>query len=158
MSKRKNRSSSPNIPRQTLERARQQISQPQDEAVEPLETVEAKPAAPEKAAPAVDIGFQPAPPPAAPARTGEAPRPTSSARRVAERRRAREMTVQAKSGGRPGEPMTHEMIVERLEHPTRIVTEAELRQDYSYVLKDLRSMGLLAAGLVVALILIAQFL
>lgn len=49
-------------------------------------------------------------------------------------------------------------IAERLAHPTRIVTEDELRQQYTYVIADLRSMGLLAAGLFAFVIVIAQFL
>jgi hypothetical protein len=38
------------------------------------------------------------------------------------------------------------------------VTEEELRGHYGYVLADLRSMGLLAAGLMVALVILAQVL
>jgi DNA-directed RNA polymerase specialized sigma24 family protein len=49
-------------------------------------------------------------------------------------------------------------IAERLAHPTRTVSEDELRQQYMYVLADLRSMGLLAAGLFALIIVIAQLL
>lgn len=49
-------------------------------------------------------------------------------------------------------------IAERLANPTRIVTEDDLRQQYTYVIADLRSMGLLAAGLFAFVVLIAQFL
>lgn len=49
-------------------------------------------------------------------------------------------------------------IAERLAYPTRTVSEDELRQQYTYVLADLRSMGLLAAGLFALIIVIAQFL
>lgn len=51
-----------------------------------------------------------------------------------------------------------EVIAELLENPTITVTEEELRRDYSYVLADLRSMGVLAAALIVTLVLLAQFL
>lgn len=54
--------------------------------------------------------------------------------------------------------LTQAEIAERLAHPTRIVTEDDLRQQYTYVIADLRSMGLLAAGLFVFVIVIAQFL
>jgi DNA-directed RNA polymerase specialized sigma24 family protein len=49
-------------------------------------------------------------------------------------------------------------IAERLANPTRTVSEEELRQQYTYVLADLRSMGLLAGGLFVLMIVVAQFL
>ena len=44
-----------------------------------------------------------------------------------------------------------------LANPTKFVTEDELRGQYNYVLADLRNMGILAAALLVALIVIAQF-
>ena len=49
-------------------------------------------------------------------------------------------------------------VAELLRNPTRVVTEDELRHDYTYVVKDLRGMGLLAAGLVVVLISLAYLL
>jgi hypothetical protein len=45
-----------------------------------------------------------------------------------------------------------------LAHPTKIVSEDELRREYAYVISDLRGMGLLAAALVVLLIALAQIL
>ena len=51
-----------------------------------------------------------------------------------------------------------DVIKNRLEHPTRVVTEEELSRDYGYVIKDLRSMGLLAAALIITMIVIAQFI
>lgn len=50
------------------------------------------------------------------------------------------------------------MIADILAHPTKTVTEDELRQAYTYVLNDLRSMGLLAASLIVLLFVLAQVL
>ncbi len=51
-----------------------------------------------------------------------------------------------------------DMIAEQLANPTVVVTEEQMREEYSYVLKDLRNMGLLAAVLFVVLIGIAQFI
>lgn len=51
-----------------------------------------------------------------------------------------------------------ELTAQLLANPTKFVSEAELRADYAYVLKDLRSMGLLSAGLVVLLVVLAQIL
>jgi hypothetical protein len=49
-------------------------------------------------------------------------------------------------------------VQEMLAHPTKFVTEQELRDEYGYVLNDLKSMGMLSAVLVVVLILLAQFI
>jgi len=49
-------------------------------------------------------------------------------------------------------------IAELLANPTKFVTEEELRDEYTYVLQDLRGMGILAGVLFVALVLAAQFL
>ncbi len=45
-----------------------------------------------------------------------------------------------------------------LNNPTRLVTEDDLRRDYTYVIKDLRSMGLLSAALVAVLVALAYLL
>ncbi len=49
-------------------------------------------------------------------------------------------------------------IAELLSNPTRHVSEQELRQEYGYVVADLRNMGLLALGLVIVLLGLAQVL
>jgi DNA-binding response OmpR family regulator len=51
-----------------------------------------------------------------------------------------------------------ELTTQLLANPTKFVSEDELKAEYTYVLKDLGSMGILAAGLVVVLFLLAQFL
>ena len=51
-----------------------------------------------------------------------------------------------------------DVVSNMLEHPTITVTEDQLRQEYGYVVSDLRSMALLAAGLIVALVVLAQIL
>ena len=45
-----------------------------------------------------------------------------------------------------------EYVAEMLANPTKVVTEDELKSDYTYVIQDLRNMGILAAVLFVALI------
>jgi len=45
-----------------------------------------------------------------------------------------------------------EYVSEQLANPTKIVTEEELKEDYGFVITDLRNMGVLAAVLFVALI------
>ena len=46
----------------------------------------------------------------------------------------------------------------RLANPTRIVTEADLKAEYAYVMTDLRTMGILATILVIALIVIEKII
>lgn len=51
-----------------------------------------------------------------------------------------------------------EIVSNMLEHPTIMVTEDQLRKEYSYVINDLRSMGITAVALIVALAVLAQIL
>ena len=80
---------------------------------------------------------------------------------TARERRARD---QAASGTRAPAADTKDValttaqISEMLDNPTRTVTEAEFRAQYAYVLKDLRSMGLLTAALFGLLIVLALVL
>ncbi len=132
MSKRKNRNSSPNLPESALERARQQIAEERSTtSEEPSST------------PNVEVGFVPAPKPA-PARTRTNRRPGAQ-------------PIQAR-GGRKEDLLDPEYVRNRLENPTRTVSEAELRAEYGYVTNDLRTMGLLAAVLIAALIIVGQFI
>jgi hypothetical protein len=144
MSKRKNRSaSSPNLPQSTLERARQQIGKTESAVEEeaPAAPVEAKvePVAKPVVAPAPRPGPRPAR-----ATTG-----TSSARR---------RTTTDTASKRRKDEMDMDYVRNRLEHPTRVVTEEQLRQEYSYVTQDLRSMAILAVALIAALVVLAQVL
>ncbi len=66
-----------------------------------------------------------------------------------QKRRRREVTP---------EDLTHEEIVERLANPTRVVSEDQLREQYTYVMADLRGMGMLAGLLFVIMIVVANFL
>lgn len=51
-----------------------------------------------------------------------------------------------------------EYVAERLANPTKVVTAEDLRADYGFVIKDLRNMGLLAAALFIALIVVSLVL
>ncbi|MBA3867922.1 MAG: hypothetical protein ABI970_11180 [Chloroflexota bacterium] len=138
MSKRKNRNQSPNIPQSTLDRARQQLGQAADE-----EAVEAVPEVK-----------------AAPARVIEKAEPVVAARPAVERRPrpARTSTTTSRSTSRKEDKHDMNYIRQRLANPTRIVTEADLKAEYSYVMTDLRTMGILATILVIALVVIEKII
>ncbi len=84
---------------------------------------------------------------------------TFTARSARERRAGR-----APSGGSArrshsnNEGLSQEVVSDLLRHPTRTVSEGELRKEYGYVLTDLRSMAIVSAGLVVLLVVLAQVL
>lgn len=135
MSKRKNRNQSPNIPQSTLDRARQQLGQT-EEPVAPEVKVE-------KAA-----------------RTIERADLIVAARPVTERRPrpVRPAASTPRTTSRKEDKHDMAYIRARLANPTRIVTEAQLKQEYGYVVSDLRSMGILATILVIALIVIQKII
>lgn len=87
------------------------------------------------------------------ARASEMPR--YGARTARERRAGRSTTSNTT---RAQETYSQETVSELLRHPTRTVTEGELRKEYGYVLNDLRSMAVVSAGLVVLLVVLAQVL
>ena len=136
MSKRKNRNQSPNIPQSTLDRARQQLGQTEEPvAVAPEAKVEKAVPVVEKAAPVV------------------------AARPAAERRpRPARTGTSTPRTSRKEEKHDMAYIRQRLANPTRIVTEADLKAEYSYVITDLRTMGILATILVIALIVIEKII
>ena len=49
-------------------------------------------------------------------------------------------------------------VAELLANPTKLVTEDDLRADYGFVIKDLRNMGMLAAVLFIALVIVSLVL
>ena len=51
-----------------------------------------------------------------------------------------------------------EYIADLLANPTKVVSEDDLRADYGFVIKDLRNMGILAAVLFVALVIVSLVL
>ena len=132
MSRRRNR---PNLPEETLRRARlaagleaAPAEKPADEATTPAAATER---ARETAAPAVD---------------------SRAALRAARRRKR---LARASEAARQSETMDAEAIAERLRAPTRTVSEGQLREAYAYVLRDLRGMAMLAAVLIGALVVLA---
>jgi hypothetical protein len=139
MSKRKNRkNSTPNLPQETLDRARQEaglppiVPKPDEEDEIEAEVIEEEVPAPVLRRPNPDT-----------ARRRDIPQPAQSTKRKTKRR-----TVSY-------EDMTPEDVAYALEHPIKTVSEEALREQYGYVLADLRSMALLAVALFVALIVIA---
>lgn len=91
---------------------------------------------------------------------GEAPAAAdgAQARRRSEGERGAGRPARRARSLRAGEELTQEEIAERLANPLRQVSEGELRAQYGYVIADLRSMGLLALGLFVLMILAALLL
>jgi len=129
MSKRR-KGKKPNIPQATLARARQQAGiEPEAEAAEAVEDVK------ETAKKA----------------TANASKPSGG------RRRKAVTTAQLENRRKKGE-LTNQMIEDALTNPTKMVSEAELHQDYRHVLVDLRNMGVLAGILMVLLVALAQFI
>jgi hypothetical protein len=150
MSKRRNRkkNASPNLPRETLERARREAGLEPETEPEPVTDELAEEEAEALADEAVDEAEAPAAPLAArrSARSRRGDGLPGSATRV---RRRKEVPV---------EELTQAEIAERLANPVRFPTVEEMRAQYLYVLGDLRSMALLAAALFVALIVAATII
>ncbi|RMG80931.1 MAG: hypothetical protein D6712_17245 [Chloroflexi bacterium] len=131
MARRKSRKKSPNIPQDVLEQARQENGDvAEDENAQSEET-----ATENEAVVAVERRSR--------RRRRRSSQP--SAARKAERDLRRK---------KKGE-LSQEQIAYLLSHPTKEVDENELRDQYGYVVKDLRNMGLLAAALIVVLIVAA---
>ncbi|MBZ0286187.1 MAG: hypothetical protein K8I30_01130 [Anaerolineae bacterium] len=151
MSKRKNRSSAPNIPQATLDRARQQLAgdvtpvpeEPVEPAVEAVEAEVEDTLEPVKATPAASSRVA-----AQRAAAGASRSRAASGRRL--------QSVQAKGGRK--ELLDTEAVKNRLLHPTRVVTEAELREQYGYVIRDLRMIAIIAAAMIILMVVLAQIL
>lgn len=118
MSKRRSRRSQPNLPEETLARARREAG---------LEE-----SLPEEESPAA-----------------ASPRHQEALPAVQRRKRQRDVDPEA---------MTQIEIADLLANPTKVVSEDTLREQYTYVTADLRSMGALAALLFVIMIVAARFL
>lgn len=141
MSKRRNREKQPNLPKATLDRAREQAGLPVDRTAEPEQPAQTQ--KPTSAAKPVAASGD---------TRGEKPKSPSAAAR-----RRKITAAQLERSQKRGEN-TYEMVQYLLANPTKDVTESQLREEYGYVLRDLRNMGLLAAVLVIALIGIAQII
>ena len=146
MSKRKKRRSQPNLPQETLARARREAG---------LEEVEAAAPEPEEVEEEEDFEEEEVVAPVKPKAKSAAP--------AAQAARARQETLppaQRRKRTRTLKPeeMTQVEIANLLAHPTKEVDLEKLKEQYAYVIGDLRSMGGLAAVLVVVMILAARFL
>jgi len=133
MSKRRRRKK-PNISQDTLDRAREEAGLPAEEdqdeddaGEDEVEQVEVSKAAPVRE------------------------RKASGSQRRRKRTVGAAQLDKRKAEGK----LNSNYIADMLEHPTKTVTDEELRAEYGFVLKDLRNMGLLAASLFLVLIFIA---
>jgi hypothetical protein len=128
VAKRRN-SSSPNIPEETLRRAREQ-AQDGNETEQPRQAnyTYSKSRAERRA----DL------------RAAESGAP-----------RRRIQTDESGRRTRRVEEITPEYVAQMLANPTKVVTEEQLHQQYGYVLADLRNMFILAGALFAALIVLA---
>jgi cobalamin biosynthesis Mg chelatase CobN len=150
MSKRRNRKQSPNLPPEMLERARKQLAQSDTAEEEVVEEVQAsEPVQPEPKAEAAK--------PAAPAPRTTASKTTASNARARSNRRGNLQPAQSRSERKTDQTDTR-YIRNRLANPTRFVSQEQLKQEYSYVISDLRSMGILAVVLLVAMVVIEKLL
>ena len=72
-----------------------------------------------------------------------------------QRRRRRDLQAVQLERRKDEGALDAEYVADLLANPTKEVSEEELRADYGFVIKDLRNMGILAAALFVALVLIS---
>ena len=82
----------------------------------------------------------------------------SASKRRVERAARSGKSAQQITSARSEHVLDQEMLADILAHPTKVVTEEELRKDYSYVLADIRNMAILAASLFVLLVVLATVL
>lgn len=88
--------------------------------------------------------------------TPEPSSPTPAAIKPPRRRRALQSAQLERRKGDGA--LDADYVAELLANPTKVVTEDDLRADYGFVIKDLRNMGILAAGLFIALIIVSLVL
>ena len=95
---------------------------------------------------------------AAPTRESSAPAPAAGAVPAQPPRRRRALQAAQLERRKDEGALDAEYVAELLANPTKLVTEDDLRADYGFVIKDLRNMGILAAGLFIALIIVSLVL
>lgn len=144
-SKRRNKKTAPNIPQSTLDRARRQLNGEDDLSASEETGSESELA-------------------------NEVEKSESRTNSPVERRTASRRSTRRRSGNpdvmqfgrrekrKKDGSMDSSAMEQMLANPTIFVTEEELRSEYGFVLADLRNMGILAAGLMVLLIGLAQFI
>ena len=141
----------PNLPEETLRRARQAAGLLPEEEEAP-EAAAASAEAEEALADEATAGDAGATNVAGATGVAQEEAASRAAQRAARRRQRLERVSQTDARS---DALDADTIAERLRQPTRVVAESELRADYAYVLHDLRSMAILAAVLVAALFLLA---
>lgn len=152
MSKRRNRKQSPNLPPEMLERARKQLAQGETADNSPEEVVEeVEEVIPAKAEVKAEVAK-----PAAPAPRATSSKPAASSARARNRRGG--LQPAQSRGERKSDQVDTKYIRSRLENPTRFVSIEQLREEYGYVIHDLRSMAVLAVILLVAMVVIEKLL
>lgn len=150
--RKRKKSNKPNIPQATLDRAREQaglapaeeVEEIQDEVISSDEAVDSSEAVAETPASLGDI-----------VREQKTEKPAKAER--PRRRRSKVSAAQLEKAKQKGN-VDNEMVTELLLNPTIEVSEEQLHNEYGYVLKDLRNMGILAAVLLVLLVGLAQFI
>lgn len=140
MAKKKVNTSGQRLNRELLERARQQAR-----AIEAEEEELASEASKEASSPVVADESR--------STVVRQPAPGTQRRSVSTAKRLRERNEEARK-----KSLTSEDISYMLANPTKTVTEAELRAQYGFVLRDLRSMGMLAGASFLFLIALAVLL
>ncbi len=86
----------------------------------------------------------------------EAERPADNKSTVSRtRRRRRDLQAVQLERRKDEGTLETEYVADLLANPTKIVSEEDLRADYGFVIKDLRNMGILAAALFVALVIVS---
>jgi cobalamin biosynthesis Mg chelatase CobN len=141
-SKKKKKSSTPNLPQEVLEKAKEAVA---DEIEDEQPVEEDAPIA--EAVAATAAGTAASVPESAEAARKEAARRAERAARRAARRQ------QQATGEKPKrDELKSGIVAEMLANPTTEVPVEELKVQYNYVIADLRTMGILAAILLVVLI------
>ena len=140
--RRKNNTSAPNIPQETLERVRAQLQNPNASAANdaPVAKAEATPEAAQVATPARATS------------TSSASVTTRIRRQGAVKRRGGELERKNKGG------MDNDTIQDWLNNPTKFPTAEELKHDYRTVTSDLRNMFILAGVLMAFLVLVTPLM
>lgn len=134
MSKRKR--SNDALPKATLDRARQQATEMEQDVEDNVEEVLNKPVQGVSSAPRTQLS-----------------REERDRRRVDRARTARPSSANKSTSIRRSD--SPHRVAELLSNPTKFVSEEQLHEEYSYVLKDLRNTGILAAILLVSLVTLA---
>ena len=147
MAKRKKRSKKPNLPKATLERARAQ-ARGEDYVPEYEDEVE-------------DDIPEEEPEPEAVADDEEDDARASRRERRSSRRRSSPSAVQysrRRGNNTDAEALDNAALGNMLARPTKFVSEEQLKEEYGYVVADVRNMFVLAGGLFVLLVVLAQFI